>query len=261
MTAMSGGEALVQSIVREGVEVIFGIPGIQMSGIITALRDEPRIRMITTRHEQAAAHMADGYARVSGKPGVILVVPGAGGYNAASGLATAYARSAPVLAIAGQIPRDHIGRGFGTYHEVLDQSSIVQPVTKWRQQALTPREIPAAVSEAFRQMRTGRPRPTLIEIPPEAGVERDASSAISMSSLAAPTRPTCSTRTSSSSPSPSAPSACGPTTPLNSTRCCPALLSCRRQSSSTCPSATCRFPAPDSLPPCRRPPGPDPKQA
>ena len=173
MTAMSGGEALVQSIVREGVEVIFGIPGIHMSGIITALRDEPRIRMITTRHEQAAAHMADGYARVSGKPGVILVVPGAGGYNAATGLATAYARSAPVLAIAGQIPRDHIGRGFGTFHAVLDQSSIVQPVTKWRQQALTPREIPAAVSEAFRQMRTGRPRPTLIEIPPEAGVERD----------------------------------------------------------------------------------------
>ena len=58
------------------MEVIFGIPGIHMSGIITALRDEPRIRMITTRHEQAAAHMADGYARVSGKPGVILVVPG-----------------------------------------------------------------------------------------------------------------------------------------------------------------------------------------
>ena len=173
MTAMSGGEALVESLVREGVEVIFGIPGIHMSGIITALRDEPRIRMITTRHEQAAAHMADGYARVSGKPGVILVVPGAGVYNAASGLATAYARSAPVLAIAGQIPRDHIGRGFGTFHEVLDQSSIVQPVTKWRQQALTPREIPAAVSEAFRQMRTGRPRPTLIETPPEAGVERD----------------------------------------------------------------------------------------
>ena len=173
MTAMSGGEALVESLVREGVEVIFGIPGIHMSGIITALRDEPRIRMITTRHEQAAAHMADGYARVSGKPGVILVVPGAGVYNAATGLVTAYARSSPVLAIAGQIPRGQIGGGFGTFHEVLDQSSIVHPVTKWRQQALTPREIPAAVSEAFRQMRTGRPRPTLIEIPPEAGVERD----------------------------------------------------------------------------------------
>ena len=173
MTAMSGGEALVEALVREGVEVVFGIPGIHMSGIVVALRDEPRIRMVTTRHEAAATHMADGYARVSGKPGVILVIPGAGVYNAATGLATAYARSAPVLAIAGQIPRDHIGGGFGTFHKVVDQSSIVQPVTKWRQQALTPREIPAAVSEAFRQMRTGRPRPTLIEIPPEAGVERD----------------------------------------------------------------------------------------
>ena len=170
---MSGGEALVESLVREGVEVIFGIPGIHMSGAIAALRDDHRIRMITTRHEQAAAHMADGYARVSGKPGVVLVVPGAGVYNAASGLATAYARSSPVLAIAGQIPRGQIGGGSGSYHEVLDQASIVQPVTKWRRQALTPREIPDAVSEAFRQMRTGRPRPTLIEIPPEAGVERD----------------------------------------------------------------------------------------
>ena len=102
---MTGGEALVASLVREGVEVVFGIPGIHMSGIIAALRDEPRIRMVTTRNESAAAHMADGYARVSGKPGVTLVVPGAGVYNAATGLATAYARSSPVLAIAGQIPR------------------------------------------------------------------------------------------------------------------------------------------------------------
>ena len=101
MAKMSGGEALVKSLVREGVEVVFGIPGIHMSGIIAALRDEPDIRMITTRHEQGAAHMADGYSRVSGKPGVVLVVPGAGLYNAASGLATAYARSSPVLAIAG----------------------------------------------------------------------------------------------------------------------------------------------------------------
>ncbi len=173
MPVMSGGEALVESLVREGVEVIFGIPGIHMSGILAALRDEPRIRVITTRHEAAAAHMADGYARVSGKPGVVLVVPGAGVYNAATGLATAYARSSPVVAIAGQIPRGQIGRDVGTYHEVLDQASILQPVTKWRRQALTPREIPDAVSEAFRQMRTGRPRPTLIEVPPEAGVERD----------------------------------------------------------------------------------------
>ena len=94
MVKMRGGEALVKSLVREGVEVIFGIPGIQIYGTIAAIRDEPGIRMVTTRHEQAATYMADGaHARASGKPGVALVVPGTGLYNAASGLATAYARS------------------------------------------------------------------------------------------------------------------------------------------------------------------------
>ena len=75
MVKMSGGEALVKSLVREGVEVVFGIPGIQIYGIVAALRDEPGIRMITTRHEQATTYMADDYARASGKPGVALVVP------------------------------------------------------------------------------------------------------------------------------------------------------------------------------------------
>ena len=95
MVKMSGGEALVKSLVNEGVEVVFGIPGIHMSGTVVALRDEPSIRLITTRQEQGAAHMADGYARASGKPGVAFVVPGTGVYNAAGGLATAYARSRP----------------------------------------------------------------------------------------------------------------------------------------------------------------------
>ena len=173
MAKMSGGEALVESLVREGVEFVFGIPGIHMSGIIAALRDEPAIRMITTRHEAGATHMADGYARASGKPGVALVVPGAGLYNAATGIATAYARSSPVLVIVGQIPRGQIGKNHEVYHEVSDQPSVVRPVTKWQRQALRPREIPEAVCEAFRQMRTGRPRPVLLEVPPEAGVERE----------------------------------------------------------------------------------------
>ncbi len=173
MVKMSGGEALVKSLVREGVEVVFGIPGVQLYGIIAALRDEPGIRMVTTRHEQAAAYMADGYARASGKPGVALVVPGTGLYNAAAGLATAYARSSPVLLIAGQVPRGLIGKNLGPPHEISDQPDVVRPVTKWRRRALRPREIPEAVFEAFRQLRTGRPRPVLIEVPPEAGVERE----------------------------------------------------------------------------------------
>lgn len=173
MAKMTGGEALVKSLVREGVEVVFGIPGIHMSGIVVALRDEPAIRLVTTRHEQGAAHMADGYARVSGKPRVALVVPGVGVYNAAAGVSTAYARSSPVLVIAGQISRDQIGKDHGAIHEVLDQSVILRPVTKWQRQVLRPREIPGSVTEAFRQMRTGRPRPVYIEIPPETTVEQE----------------------------------------------------------------------------------------
>ena len=173
MVKMSGGEALVKSLVNEGVEVVFGIPGIQMYGIVAAIRDEPGIRMITTRHEQATTYMADGYSRVSGKPGVALVVPGVGLYNAASGMATAYARSSPILVIAGQIPRERIGKDLGAVHEIMNQSDVVRPVTKWRRQVLRPRDIPDAVREAFWQMRTGRPRPVLLEIPPDAGVERE----------------------------------------------------------------------------------------
>ena len=173
MVKMSGGEALVKSLVREGVDVVFGVPGIQIYGIIAALRDEPGIRMITTRHEQATTYMADGYARASGRPGVALVVPGAGLYNAAAGLTNAYSRSTPVLLVAGQVPRGSMGKNLGAVHEVLDQGGTVRSVTKWQRQALRPRDIPDAVFEAFRQMRTGRPRPVLIEIPPDAGVERE----------------------------------------------------------------------------------------
>ena len=173
MVQMSGGEALAKSLVREGVEVVFGIPGIQIYGIVDGLRNEPGIRLISTRHEQATTFMADGYARASGEPGVALVVPGAGLYNAASGLTNAYSRSMPVLLIAGQIPRGAIGKNLGAVHEIADQSGTVRSVTKWQRQASRPREVPDAVFEAFRQMRTGRPRPVLIEMPPEAGVERE----------------------------------------------------------------------------------------
>ena len=173
MASMSGGEALAKSLVKEGVEVVFGIPGIQVYGIVAGLRDEPEIRMITTRHEQATTYMADGYARASGKPGVALVVPGVGLYNAASGLTNAYSRSSPVLLIAGQVPRAAMGKNLGAVHEVADQGGAVRSVTKWQRQALRPREVPDAVFEAFRQMRTGRPRPVLIEVPPDAGVERE----------------------------------------------------------------------------------------
>ncbi len=173
MPVMSGGQAVVQTLIREGVDVIFGLPGVQMYGVIDALREEPGIRMITARHEGTTTYMADGYARATGKPGVALVVPGPGIYNAAAGLSTAYARSSPVLMIAGQIPRATIGKDLGGLHEVNDQIDTIKPVTKWQKRVMSPREVPGGLHEAFRQMKTGRPRPVEFEMPPEAMVERE----------------------------------------------------------------------------------------
>jgi len=164
---MTGGEALVRSLHREGVRVVFGLPGVQLYGVLAALRDEPRIRFITTRHEQATSFMADGYARAGGDFGVALVVPGPGLLNAMSGLSTAYSASSPVLMISGQVPRDSIGKDIGLLHEVNDQLDCIAPVTKWRRRVLQVAEVPGAVREAVTQLKSGRPRPVEIEMPPE----------------------------------------------------------------------------------------------
>jgi acetolactate synthase-1/2/3 large subunit len=164
---MTGGDVLVASLLREGVEAVFGLPGVQIYGVMAALREEKRIRFVATRHEQATTYMADGYARASGRVGTALVVPGPGVLNAASGLATAYACSSPVLLIAGQVPRALIDKGIGQVHEVSNQLEALRAVTKWRKRILQVPEIPGAVQEAFRELRSGRPRPVAIEMPPE----------------------------------------------------------------------------------------------
>jgi acetolactate synthase-1/2/3 large subunit len=166
-TPMTGGEALVRSLYQEGVRVVFGLPGVQLDGVMAALRDEPRIRFVNTRHEQATSFMADGYARAGGSFGTALVVPGPGLLNAMSGLSTAYSASSPVLMISGQVPRDSIGKDVGLLHEVNDQQECIRPVTKWRRRVLQVADVPAAVREAVIQLRSGRPRPVEIEMPPE----------------------------------------------------------------------------------------------
>ena len=173
MAKLSGGEALAKSLVREGVEVIFGLPGVQMYGLLAGIRDEPGLQMITTRHEFATTHMADGYARATGKPGVAMVVPGVGIYNAGSGLATAYARSSPVLLLAGEVPRAQINKGLDGLHEIVEQANLVKPITKYQKSILRPHEAPRAINEAFKAMRSGRTRPAFIDIPPEGMVERE----------------------------------------------------------------------------------------
>src|SRR4051794_36078698 len=122
MAEMTGGQALVQSLRVEGVEVIFGLPGVQLDWAFDALyAEQDHIRFIQTRHEQAAAYMADGYARTTGRPGTCLVVPGPGVLNTAAALSTAYACSSPVLCLTGQIQSDLIGKSRGVLHEIPEQ--------------------------------------------------------------------------------------------------------------------------------------------
>src|SRR5262245_293958 len=167
MARMTGGEALVQQLHREGVRVVFGLPGVQLYGVMAALREQPAIRFIQTRHEQATSYMADGYARAGGGVGTALVVPGPGLLNAAAGLSTAYSASSPVFMLSGQVPKSQIGKDIGVLHEVNDQLDCIRPVTKWRRRVLEVPEIPAAVRAAMHQLTTGRPRPVELEMPPE----------------------------------------------------------------------------------------------
>ncbi|MCC6704625.1 MAG: thiamine pyrophosphate-binding protein, partial [Thermomicrobiales bacterium] len=168
MTTMTGGHALVASLKKQGVDTLFALPGIQLDGFFYALWEErDHVRVIHPRHEQSTTYMADGYARVTGREGVAVVVPGPGLLNAASGLAVAYSCNSPVLAIAGQVRSDLIDRNVGALHEIKDQLGMIRSVTKHAARANSPEAIPGTIAEAFRQMRTGRPRPVELEVPPD----------------------------------------------------------------------------------------------
>src|SRR4051794_8769666 len=166
MARMTGGGALVEMLRRHGVDTLFALPGVQNDALFVALYDSGEaIRVIHPRHEQAAAYMAFGYARASGRPGAFAVVPGPGLLNTTAALATAYATNAPVLCISGQIPSDLIGRGVGLLHEIPDQLAILKGLTKWAARISHPTETGKLVNEAFRQMADGRPRPAALEMP------------------------------------------------------------------------------------------------
>ena len=167
-TKMTGGKCLIDCLYKEGVRVIFGLPGVQMYHAIIPILDYPDMKFITTRHEQATTYMADGYAKASGKVGVAMVVPGPGLQNASAGITNAYASSSRVLIVSGQIDRDKISKDVGILHEINDQLDIIKPITKWQTRVLNAKKIPLVVKKAFKKISTGRPRPVEIEIPPEA---------------------------------------------------------------------------------------------
>lgn len=165
MSRMTGGDALAGQLAREGVDIVFAVPGVQLDWAIDGLRKiSNQITLVGTRHEQSTSYMADGYARASGKVGVCLVVPGPGVLNAMAGLSTAYACNSRVLCIAGDIFSTAVGRDLGLLHEVRNQTGILSSVTKWQGRATRAEDVPKVFAEAFAQLRASEPKPVAVEI-------------------------------------------------------------------------------------------------
>ncbi|MFA4991083.1 MAG: biosynthetic-type acetolactate synthase large subunit [Candidatus Omnitrophota bacterium] len=162
MAKMTGAKILIEALRREGVEAMFGYPGGQVLPIFDALYDVKDIRFILTRHEQGAAHAADGYARATGKPGVCLATSGPGATNLVTGIANAYMDSIPMIAITGQVKSFLIGND--AFQEA-DITGITRPITKHNYLVKDVRELARIVREAFYIASTGRQGPVLIDIP------------------------------------------------------------------------------------------------
>lgn len=158
---LNGGQALIKSLEAEGVDVIFGLPGGAILPVYDPLLDSP-IRHILVRHEQGAGHMAEGYAHVTGRPGVVMVTSGPGATNVVTPLLDAYMDSVPMVCITGQVPRPSIGTD--AFQEA-DITGITQGVTKHNFLVQSAQDIPMVVREAFHIATTGRPGPVLIDVP------------------------------------------------------------------------------------------------
>ncbi len=162
LETLTGSHLLCQSLIREGVDTFYGYPGGVLVPFYDALTSYPTLHHVLVRHEQAAAHAADGYARATGKVGVCIATSGPGALNLVTGLATAYADSIPLVAITGQVARQQIGRDAFQETDII---GVTQPVTKYTMQVRETSEISAALHEAFQIARSGRPGPVVVDIP------------------------------------------------------------------------------------------------
>lgn len=162
---MEGSSILVESLKREGVDVIFGITGGAIMPVYDKIYQDGEIRVISTKHEQGAAHAADGYARVTGKPGVVMVTSGPGATNLVTGIATAHMDSVPVIAITGQVPTNLIGNDAFQESDII---GITRPICKHSYLIKSVNEITQIVKEAFHIASTGRPGPVIIDFAKDA---------------------------------------------------------------------------------------------
>lgn len=162
---LTGGQAVVRSLIKAGVKTVYGLPGVQNDWLYNALYDyRDEIRVIHTRHEQGAAYMALGHYLATGEPAVYNVVPGPGFLNSTGALATAWGLNAKVLSLVGQIPKKVQGKGFGVLHEIPDQMGIMERLTKWASRIDRPSDAPSVIADAFSVLLSDRPRPVGVEV-------------------------------------------------------------------------------------------------
>jgi acetolactate synthase I/II/III large subunit len=166
MPRMTGGEAIVDGLLRHGIDTVFGLPGVQTYGLFDAFsRASNRLRLINARHEQTTAYMALGYACATGRPAAYAVVPGPGVLNTTAALATAWGVNAPVLCLTGQVPSMMIGRGRGQLHELPDQLATLRSLLKWAERIEHPSQASYLTARAFQEMLSGRRGPVALEMP------------------------------------------------------------------------------------------------
>ncbi len=167
---ISGSEALMHSLINEGVDMIFGYPGGQIIPVFDAMYDfKDKVNHILVRHEQGATHAAQGYARVSGKPGVAIVTSGPGATNAITGIADAMIDSTPIVVISGQVASPLLG---SDAFQEIDLVGITQPITKWAYQIRSAKDVAWAVARAFYIASTGRPGPVVLDFTKDAQNEK-----------------------------------------------------------------------------------------
>lgn len=165
MQRMTGGQAVAAALKAEGIDHVFGIVGTHDCALFDGVYGDAAFRVVTVRHEQGAALMADGYARASGRIAACFVVPGPGLTNALTGMGMAYSESAPMLVFGGQNTLAQLEREGGHFHELADSVTVAASVCGYATRVAAPADVPRVVREAMRAMRCGRPRPAYIEMP------------------------------------------------------------------------------------------------
>jgi len=164
-TELTGGQAVVRSLIKAGIKTVYGLPGVQNDWLYNAFYDyQDEIRVIHSRHEQGAGYMALGHYLATGNPAVYNIVPGPGFLNSTGALATAWGLNAKVMCLVGQIPQKVQGKGFGVLHEIEDQMGILQSLTKWAAKITEPTHSDEVISKAFSEMLSDRPRPVGVEV-------------------------------------------------------------------------------------------------